>query len=242
MSARPYAHNWCFTHYDFVSPPELWLGVSAVLYATWQVEECPSTGTYHFQGCFFLSQRITLSQAKELLPGAHLEVMRGHPVDAINYCQKVDSAVEGLGSYFELGDQNLVKYSGQRSDLESLQSALSSGEVTTDVQYSEEFFPLWVRYPNIVANYQALHASSSSRVIPNVFVVRGPPGVGKTTLCSWRAFLAGGEKEENVFHYSRSRGNGSEYWDGYRGQRVLTLNDRHASGGNESLPFGWRLC
>lgn len=68
---------------------------SQVLFAAWQLERAPSTGTLHLQGYCVMKKVQSFAQMRRLLPGAHLEVRRGTHAQAIAYCSKADTRVEG---------------------------------------------------------------------------------------------------------------------------------------------------
>jgi len=58
----------------------------------WQDEKCPDTGRVHRQGYFRTHRQVRFKQAKEVLPGVHIEVARDWN-KLLNYCKKVDTSL-----------------------------------------------------------------------------------------------------------------------------------------------------
>ena len=95
------ARFWCFT----VNNPdgsldtdlEAWLG-NGLKYAVYQ-HEVGEEGTEHFQGYLELDRGQRMSYVKKWLPTAHLETRRGTQQQAIDYCKKADSRLDGPWEY-----------------------------------------------------------------------------------------------------------------------------------------------
>lgn len=109
MSAR----NWMFTINNPTSndEPKKWAG-RGVKYVVWQLEK-GEEGTPHLQGYLELDKHSRLSAMKKLSLKAHWEKRMGTQEQAIDYCMKEDTRVEGP---WEQGEK---KQQGQRSDLEA---------------------------------------------------------------------------------------------------------------------------
>ena len=58
----------------------------------WQDEKCPDTGRVHRQGYFRTHRQVRFSQAKQALPGVHIEVARDWN-KLLNYCKKADTSL-----------------------------------------------------------------------------------------------------------------------------------------------------
>jgi hypothetical protein len=58
----------------------------------WQDESCPETGRLHRQGYFRTARQMRFSQAKDLLPGVHIEQARDWN-KLLNYCKKKDTSL-----------------------------------------------------------------------------------------------------------------------------------------------------
>jgi len=103
--------------------------------------ESGENGTPHLQGYVEFVGRRTLSSAKQY-PGfarAHMEVRRGSKKNAIDYCRKVESRVDGP---WEFGD--LESDSGKRNDLK---------QVADDIRDGATYDDIFDRNPEILAKY-----------------------------------------------------------------------------------------
>ena len=97
---------WCFTLNYEGKIPNLEFKEEEVQYACWQAEKVSHT---HLQGVIqFRNKNTTLIRAKgcfnSLQP--HLEKMRGKPDEAIRYCKKDESRIDGpweFGEYLKKG-------------------------------------------------------------------------------------------------------------------------------------------
>lgn len=97
------------------------------------VERCPSTQRIHWQGYVELSDvsRYTaIKKAAPILDSAHFERRMGTAQEAIDYCSKADTRVEGCDAPFTYG-----KHEGQghRSDLDSISELVKSGKSVRDI-------------------------------------------------------------------------------------------------------------
>lgn len=233
-AAEGRAHNWVFTQFKLDNDPtEPLSNFKHTVYACWQLEQCPTTGRDHYQGAVVFKERLRRNQVAELLPGARCAVMKGTPYEAVMYCQKSETA---QSPYFEVGNfSDISQIQGKRNDLDALHSALKEGTVTTVQEYAETYFRLWARYPNLVSNYIATTAVGTYTV-PLLYVFLGPAGVGKSTFARYAAYLSSQQetKDKRVFEYAVGRGGGSQWWDGYGGERTLIINDF----GGSQIPLG----
>lgn len=75
-----------------------------VKYCIYQIEQCPKTNKYHYQGYieFVGKKTYTFIQKLSGLKTAHLEIRRGSQQDAVAYCSKSESQV---GGPWEFGDK-----------------------------------------------------------------------------------------------------------------------------------------
>lgn len=183
-----------------------------VAYYICQREKCPDTGKLHWHDYIEFKRQLTLSQIQEIIgdPTAHIECRRGSQQQAITYCSKADTRVEGP---YEEGTK---KEQGQRIDLDEIYELIQDG--LTESEIMDSHFPTWVRYRKSLQEAIALVRERDLRlVLPKikVIVLRGDPGVGKTT----KALQLTGEDVYLVMH-----GDGT-WWDGYRGQKSILIDD-----------------
>lgn len=206
------SRSFCFT----IANPEDDLDLvnnDDIIYAVWQMEICPDTGTPHYQGYFYTQNKKNIFQAKEYLCNkAHIEIARGSPKENFDYCTKSDSRMEGT-DYFETG---ILPQKGKRNDLESLYRKLNEGGFTQQ-KYAIEYFPLFVRYPNVIKNwYEATVEERREEDGFKTIFFYGPPRTGKSKLAHHLA-----RQHTGGFYRFCLR----EYWDGYIGQRAVLFDD-----------------
>lgn len=122
--------NWCFT--KFAERPPAY--TKHMRYLCYQKEKCPDSGRYHWQGYVEFSEGLTMKAVKTIFMDEtiHLEPRKGTQQQAIAYCRKTESAVDG--SFRELGE---LKIQGSRSDLNSIWEAVESG--ATKLELLKEF-------------------------------------------------------------------------------------------------------
>ena len=102
-------------------------------------------GTVHLQGYIEFASRRTIAQAK-LYPGlerAHLERRRGSKAQAIDYCSKDDTRIDGPWIFGFVGNT-----AGKRSDLRVFVSAVADGLSRDDL--IDEFPDILAKYPRFV--------------------------------------------------------------------------------------------
>lgn len=190
--------NWCFT---INNPEEECAG--------WNAEhmhfmicgiEVGENGTKHIQGYVQMKKKHRLTKMKTFFPRAHLEVARGSPDQNIEYCSKD-------GSHHVHGEQPIKR--GQRTDLEDVQRAITSGSTYDDLLRSH--FGEAVKYQrslqNIIEHYRA-----DRKEPPTVYVYWGDTGLGK----SRKAF------EECPDAYWKTLG---DWWDGYDGHTEVIIDE-----------------
>lgn len=164
--------------------------------------------TPHFQGAIFFNSNKRLSAVRQLCPVAHWECMRGTPEQAINYCTKADTRIDGP---WEAGARPKSRQ-GKRTDLESLCDAIKRGDdlsslidshTATVCHYTRGFQFLYQHYQR--------QASAKWRDV-TVRVFWGKTGVGKTRRC-----VAAEPGLYIVDNYP--------WWDGYTGQSTILFDE-----------------
>lgn len=201
---------WTFTSYSKDEPD--W-DADSMSYLIFQTEKCPSTGRLHYQGYVEFKKKIGFRAAKlHFDDKCHLEIRKGTQEEAIEYCMKDESYIEGRQQFgTPSGGQ------GTRTDLENVVDFVKRGASIDDIY---ESFPLMaIKYGNGINNYINYHyktKSKSWRVIDTT-VIWGPPGTGKTKS----VYTLNDSKDI----YKLTQTTQSVWFDGYAGERVLLLDD-----------------
>lgn len=193
------ARNYCFTINNYSdSDVELCKSFydSHCKYLVYGLETGES-GTPHIQGYFQLKTKCRLTGLKKSFhPTAHLEIARGSPDEAADYCKKD-------GEYVELGT---MLNQGARTDLASAVALVVSKRPISEV--ASECPEVFVKY------HRGLEALSFRLQTPRdfkteVFWFYGATGSGKSRKA---AELAPGA-------YYKMPSN--RWWDGYEGEDVI---------------------
>lgn len=213
---------WVFT---LNNPEEAWLeGVNTVpdaQYMVYQIER-GEEGTTHVQGYVYFSNKRAFNGVRLLIPGAHIEPRAGTHDQARAYCMKEDSRVAGPWEFGEPPAQ------GKRNDIKEFVSEIKKRKVMSEQVLLEEFAPVVAKYPNFVARCQSLYGGTRS-TMPIVQVFYGDPETGK----SERAHA------ENPDAYVHT---GTQWWDGYRGQQAVILDDFYGATSGISYQMFLKVC
>ena len=165
---RSRAKRWVFTLNNYTAGEEQALAdlleSDHVTYGVYG-RETGESGTPHLQGYVVFSDQKTFNQAKQLLGSrVHLEVSRGTPKEASDYCKK-----EGdYNEYGELPDvSNPGKKGGQWAELRDwiLELNESGGSRPTDADLASRFPSLFgTHYRGVVKFIDALYVRPSRQI------------------------------------------------------------------------------
>jgi len=146
-SSKSRAKNWCFTWNNYKAVDITNLNAfehdTSVEYLIFGYETS-NTGTPHLQGFISFSQRLRMTQIKNMFKcsSVHLEVAR--TIDqAIQYCKKE-------GNFVEFGNKPTKQ--GRRSDLDQFKEAVKLGELCTSI-LREEHTDVFAKYPRFCHEY-----------------------------------------------------------------------------------------
>lgn len=184
-----------------------------VTFFIYQRELCPDTNREHFQGYIELSvqKRMTELHHLEGLETAHFAVRHGNQRQAIAYCSKEDSKIEGPWIF------GAPKNQGQRTDLDELKRSLDQRKSLAAI--ADEHFAEFLKYQKGIYAYKRIR--TEQRVAPpNIVVIVGPSGTGKT-----RAAL-------KLAPHAYWKTNG-KWWDGYDNQATVIWDEFYG----HSYPF-----
>jgi len=161
----------CFTDHNVEVEPDF---SDKLRYLAYAKETCPSTGKEHWQGFAYAKTAMRLPGWKKLLPGAHIEAMRGDFQSNTTYCSK-----EG-----QLIQHGQPPRQGERTDLQELKVLLDSGrrpmEIADEVEGMFGVVARTERFSENYFQYKRQKSIENDRGIPEVYIRWGPPGTGKT--------------------------------------------------------------
>nr|WAE42297.1 MAG: replication associated protein [Cressdnaviricota sp.] len=204
--------NYCFT--IFTEKHNEIKFIPPMTYLIYQLERCPESGKLHYQGYVEFDCAIRISAVKKTFncDTMHLETRLGTQDEAIAYCRKEESRVEGP---FEFGVKAIQ---GKRNDL------LPLGELATKPlsTWVLDNLDLACKYPNgtklIKQSFDLKKYSKSMRPNLEVIVLEGPAGCGKTRY-AYETFGI-----ENIYKLN-TNSNGTLWFDGYEHESILLIDD-----------------
>lgn len=179
-------------------------------YVIFQLEQGEGTGTLHAQGYLELPEQLRYQRVRGiLLDRAHVEARRGTQAQAIRYCSKAQTRVEGPYVY------GTPKEQGKRTDLHVIVEELKAGKRLSELM--TDYASTICKYPRglslVESHYRQSNANCFRQVA--VLVFYGRTGTGKT-----RAALG----DYSTPYFVLDSGN-NLWWDGYCGQQRLVLDD-----------------
>lgn len=172
-------------------------------------EICPDTKKHHWQGCVYFKDKVSIKTAQSLLKieSSHMEYIpkSEDPEDAINYCKKE-------GKFEEYGE---FPKQGKRTDLIELRDQLVDNQTSIDdiIMSNPIMYHQYGRTLDKIEDI-VLRKKYRTEMTKGIWY-HGGTGVGK----SHRAF----EGYATETHYNLINDNG--WWDGYRQQKVIIIND-----------------
>lgn len=100
-----------------------------VRFMIWQKEKCPSSGKEHFQIYCEFSEGFDIKKIKKIFNDEtmHIEPRKGSQSDAILYCSKEDTRLEGPWKFGRKAQQ------GHRSDLDSIMDAIEDFRTAREI-------------------------------------------------------------------------------------------------------------
>lgn len=223
------SHGYCFTINNFTendkqNTEELLDSADYGIYGI----ETGASGTIHIQGYGYWKNNKTFNSIKTLIPSAHIESAKGNSEHNRKYCSKQEN-------FKEFGTIN--KGQGCRNDIIEFRDAIIDGMDRKECWMN---FPVQMaKYRNMFQDLRSMYLQEQAKknyldqLIPEVIVLIGDPGIGKTR----EVFT---ENDINDI-YKVEIGDGSSgsiFWDGYDGQSVILIDDFHS---NFKLDYMLRL-
>lgn len=220
--ARRNSHGLRFSRFVFTingTPTQLAHDMSCLKTLTpkWLIaanETCPTTQRKHIQGACILGKQVAFTTLKNM-PGftrAHIEVMKGTPVQSREYCTKEDKEPYEYGTMPQLG---------KRNDLQDAIAILKEGTSIRDLILTADLptVATYVRYPKGLTSVSQAFRERQGSIQPFVLWLHGSTGVGKTRCALELAEFLGCSSDVWVSNASL------QWFDGYDGQRVAILDD-----------------
>lgn len=173
-------------------------------YAVWQKEK----GSHeHFQGYIELTKPAAITALKKVYPTIHFEKRKGTQEQAIKYCKKEESRIDGPWEWGTPAKQ------GKRTDLLKLKEYAESGKRKADMPV--ELYDAYAKYPRFYNTFE-LFVKPERRLDLQVLLVIGPTGTGKTRLAYDNC------KDLFVLPITCKR---DMWFDGYDGHTEVLLDD-----------------
>lgn len=196
------SRDWCFTINNYsdedVSMVE---DISSISVYLIYGKEVASTGTKHLQGYVYFKDAKSFSKMVKIFPkGTHIEVTKGTPQQASDYCKKEK----------DYKDFGIIPMSqGKRTDIEKVKELVSSGKGMKDVI-------------NVASSYQSIktgevllkYLEKKRNFKPYVLWIHGESGSGKTRMAY--------ELYPDLYRKTNSTG---KWWDGYDADENILLDD-----------------
>lgn len=183
---------------------------AGVAYMHYSVERAPTTGHLHCQGFLRLTRKKTVLGVRKLLPGWHLDYMRGSWARNVDYTSKSDSHVSGP---YEFGERPAQ---GKRNDL---RAGCSIVKVPGPMKRVAEELPVvYVKFHRGLSNLDyTLNHSPPWRPL-QVTWIWGPTGVGKTRSVYDRF---GETPTDRLFRLTEPY----HWWDGYDKHEAVLFDE-----------------
>lgn len=179
-----------------------------VTYAVWQYER-GDEGTYHIQAYVELRRKTTLNTVISLFRRlrAHIEIRRGTQEEAVAYCSKEDTRIEGPWS---VGEKH---HPGKRNDIFALRAKVIEGKTNPELIMDDTVLSCFSRTQRFVA-FMKLELSKPRDFETKIIVFWGPTGIGKSRLA--KALLP------EAWYYSNTKG---VWFDSYDGVSDIIFDD-----------------
>lgn len=192
---------WVFTLNN--PSKELDIDTWPVKYVVYQ-REIGESGTPHFQGYAEFTKPLRLSGVRRLLATAHWEPRKGTRDQARDYATKEDTRADGPWEY---GD--FVEKRGSRTDVTELKKKIEEGASVKTIFETETLS--YLKYSRAIEKARLMYQPKRDWA-PEVIVLVGPTGVGKSRWCRETAPDAYWKQPSN-------------WWDAYDGQPDVVLDD-----------------
>jgi len=185
-------------------------------------------GTLHLQAYIEYANAVRIGSVKRDFPTCHAERRKGTRAQALEYCTKDDTRVQGpwaFGITLERA-KSIIRggpSNSEKAELLDIKAKIKDG--VEEANIADEHFTLWVRYFKAFERYRTITTKPRNHEM-SVIVIQGPTGTGKSR---WAM-----DNYPNAYWKQRSN-----WWCGYSGQETVILDEFYGW-----LPFDLllRLC
>lgn len=181
-------------------------------YAVFQHELCPTTNRPHVQGYIEFTSPIRYGRIKQILgdPAVHLEQRKGTREQAIAYCRKEETRIDGP---WEVGTRPGGQ--GKRTDLDNLADHLKGNPKLDSLL--DNYLPMFIKYSRGISNACFLLNKRKAKTFRelDVHVYWGNAGTGKTRSAV----------DRDPDYYILEKTGDSLWFDGYDGEIHLIIDD-----------------
>lgn len=187
-------------------------------------KEVGEGGTPHIQGYGYWKNKKSFGTLQKFFGNAHIEPAKGTARQNQVYCSKE-------GDYEEFGE---LPEQGRRTDITAFRDEILSGK--TEEELIMEFPEMMAKYDRFYQRCRniLLKKKAQEMIIPEVVVITGEPGTGKTHT------IYAENNIEDVYKVEVGDGSsGSVWWDNYNGEKTILIDDFHS---NLKLDYMLRLC
>jgi len=205
-STTGYAKHWVFTINNYDEENEVIPDESEYEYMVIG-KEIGEEGTPHLQGYVCFKNKKRFRAVKLLMPRAHLEVMRGTPEQASNYCKKD-------GEWASNGTCPKSQGSaGGKATKEKYQRTILHAKKREMDKIEDEAPDLYLRFYSTLKRIGKDNPAEVKDldVLDNEWIY-GEPDTGKSRTA----------RRENPGFYDKSL---NKWWEGYQGEEVVVIDD-----------------
>lgn len=171
-------------------------------------KEKGAEGTIHYQGYIEFKKSTPFDRVKRMVGfQAHIEKRKGTATEAIQYCTKEDTKIEGP---WKNGEFTLITEQGNRTDLQAVVDTIKEAKSLTDVVVSHPKEAL--KYSKGLQFVYRHFKTPTTPQKPKVWLLYGDTGTGKTRFA--------------MSHDRPFKKAGDDSWfDGYDNNDVLVMDD-----------------
>jgi hypothetical protein len=212
------SRNFCLTSFK-PENYELWeqnweeIKKEGIQFLTYQLEQCKTTEKIHIQGYMELEKAIDYKTIQSILRDkVYLARRKGTQSQAIAYVNKEDTRIK---QNIKLG---IMKSQGERTDIKNVAMMLLNGATPKDIL--EEYPDIYLKMrKNITQMYNDIQQDKIP-VFKNieVIILWGVAGAGKNH------YVYSHHDEKDIYELADPE-NGTLWWDGYTGQKVVIIDE-----------------